>query len=299
MRILLLGANGQLGKTLSGKLAALGDVKACTRTETDLTDAASIRRTINSYQPDIIVNAAAYTAVDKAETERELAFQVNAEAVGVLSQEAAQRDIWLIHYSTDYVFDGSKTEPYSETDPPLPVNVYGESKLAGEQAVKNSGCKHLIFRTTWVIGPHGQNFARTILRLAKERPELNIINDQFGVPATPALIARVTADAISAISTGSAWPGGLYHLTPQGATSWFGIARTLLHLAAQKGVPLTAGQDAIHPIPTDAYPTPARRPANSLLNTGKLQQHISFDLPDWESEFLKVAEVIIEESKST
>lgn len=295
MRILLLGSNGQLGKELSRSLSSVGKLKACTRLEVDLIYSGSITDAIDVFKPDIIVNAAAYTAVDKAESERDLAFKINAEAVGVLAKEAALRDIWLIHYSTDYVFDGTKTEPYLETDEPNPINTYGESKLAGEQAITASGCKHFIFRTTWVIGRDGKNFAKTILRLAKERDTLSVINDQFGVPTSPALITKITADAIKALKTDKAWPVGIYHLVPQGETNWFDVAQTLLQLASRAKVSLKSDADSLKAITTTDYPTPASRPANSRLNTDRLEQQIIFKLPNWKEDFSMVAINIIKE----
>nr|VFK79281.1 MAG: dTDP-4-dehydrorhamnose reductase [Candidatus Kentron sp. SD] len=298
MRILLLGAGGQLGRELGRTLPDLGNVKVCGRADVDLTDKHSIIEAIDAFDPDVITNAAAYTAVDKAESERDLAFKINAEAVGILANEAVKRDVRFIHYSTDYVFDGSKKGSYVETDPPNPVNVYGASKLAGEKAIIASGCKHLIFRATWVIGRDGSNFAKTVLRLATERDTLGIVNDQFGVPTAPALIAKVTVAGIAAMATSNPWPSGIYHLAPHGETTWHGIARTLLQLAREARVPLATDGSALHAITTAEYPTPAKRPLNSLLDTGKLEQQLDFKLPHWKIDFFKVANEIIEEFKS-
>ncbi len=298
VKILLLGANGQLGRELARRLPALGVVQACGRDQVDLTSEKSIVTAIDAFSPDVIVNAAAYTAVDKAESERELAFKVNADAVGLLAKEASKRNIWLIHYSTDYVFNGAKSAPYSEDDTPDPINVYGESKLAGEQAIAASGCKHLVFRTTWVIGKDGQNFAKTILRLAAERDSLGIIDDQYGVPTTPGLITRVTVDAIEAMKAERPWPPGLYHLAPRGRTTWYGIARTLLQLAQKADMPLNVDESNLRAIKTSEYPTPAKRPANSLLVLSKLEEQLGASLPEWEEEFAVVANDIIEELKA-
>lgn len=298
MRVLLLGANGQVGSVLSRKLPNLGEVKACGRKEVDLTNKSSITKTIDEFNPDVIVNAAAYTVVDKAEGERELAFKINADAVGILAHEASKRNIWLIHYSTDYVFDGTKAGRYSESDTPNPINVYGESKLAGEQVIGASGCKHLVFRTTWVIGVDGHNFAKTILRLAKERDSLRVINDQFGVPTAPALIARATTSAIESMAMEKYWPSGIYHLTPHGETTWHGIAQTVIQIAKDMGVPLAIEENALHAITTAEYPTAAKRPANSLLDTSKLEKRLNFDLPNWKVDFSAVAEEIIKELKA-
>lgn len=299
MRILLLGANGQLGQELSRTLHILGEVWSCGRAEVNLTDSAAILAAIDSFQPDVIVNAAAYTAVDRAEREPELAFEINANAVGVLANEAFKRDIWLIHYSTDYVFDGTKNTPYSEKDTPNPINVYGKSKLFGEQTIIASGCKYLIFRTSWVIGQEGQNFAKTILRLAKERTSLNVIDDQLGVPTTPSLIAKVTINAIEAIKSSTAWPLGIYNLAPQGKTTWFGIAKVLIKLAKQEQLQLKVIEKEVHPILSVEYPTPANRPTNSLMITSKLKQHLNFNLPDWKSDFSKTAKNVIKDIKSS
>ena len=246
MRILLLGENGQLGQQLRRTLPLLGEVKACGRADVDFTDHNSITAAIEAFQPDVIVNAAAYTAVDRAEKEQKRAFQVNADAVALLAEQSAKHGIWLIHYSTDYVFDGSKAEPYLESDTPNPINVYGESKLAGEEAIAASGCNHLLYRTPWVIGRDGPNFAKTILALACDRNTLNIVNDQFGVPTTPALIAKVTAEAIRAIASGQPWPVGLYHLAPRGKTTWFGIAQSLFRLARKQQLPLSLDAESPH-----------------------------------------------------
>ncbi len=299
MRLLLLGANGQLGQELNHRLSSVGEVKACRRSDVDLTDHHSIIAAIDAFSPDVIVNAAAYTAVDKAETEPELAFKINADAVGVLANEADKHNIWLIHYSTEYVFDGTATTFYSETDATNPINIYGKSKLAGERAITENGCKHLIFRTTWIIGQYGRhNFAKTILRLAKEHSSLNIVNDQFGVPTTPALIAKVTATAIKDIATSNAWPSGIYHLAPRGQTTWHEIAQTLIHLANEEQLNITVDKRSVHPIKTTDYPTAAKRPPNSLLNTNRLEQYIKFNLPHWEDDFSIVAKEIIKDLRS-
>lgn len=296
MRILLLGANGQLGSTLEHNLHSLDELKTCTRAEVNFSDSASIKKAIAIYKPDCIVNAAAYTAVDKAEDEQALAFTVNAEAVGIIAQEAKRRGALLIHYSTDYVFDGAKKEPYLETDGTNPINVYGHSKLAGERAILASGCRHLIFRTSWVIGPNGNNFAKTILRLAGEREALNIVSDQYGVPTSTDLISKVTVEAIRSMNK-SDWPSGIYHLAPKGQTTWFGIARTLIQVANANNVPLSTNENAVYPILTSQYPTPAARPQNSLLNTSKLDRVLSFDIPQWSDDFYGVANQIIKKFK--
>lgn len=295
MRILLLGANGQLGSELAIGLSELGEVMACRRKDVDLTDSTSIITAIDEFNPDVIVNAAAYTAVDKAEVEYDLAFKINADAVAVLAYEASARNIWLIHYSTDYVFDGTKVGRYSESDTTNPLNVYGLSKLAGEQVIVTSRCKYLIFRTSWVVGVGGHNFVKSILHLAIERDSLSVINDQYGVPTPTTLISRVTSLAIKSIAMEENWPSGLYHLAPKGKTTWHDIAQTVIQLSKDKGVPLTIEKNALHTVTTDEYPTAARRPANSLLDTSKIESLLNIDLPDWKDDFPNLVDEIIKE----
>lgn len=285
MKILLLGKDGQVGWELQRSLAPLGEVLALnSRSEGycgDLADLPGLARTVQDWAPEVIVNAAAYTAVDKAESEREQAFRVNAEAVGVLAEAAAASGALLVHYSTDYVFPGQGVTPWRETDDVGPLNVYGQSKLAGEQAIQASGCKHLIFRTCWVYAARGNNFARTMLRLASERDTLGVIDDQFGAPTGAELIADVTAHAIVATRRDAAL-SGLYHLAAAGETTWCGYARFVLEQAAAAGVALKVSAEAVNALTTDAYPTPAKRPANSRLDTHKLEKAFGLRLPDWQ-----------------
>ena len=295
MKILLLGANGQLGKELERQLSSVGSVEAFSRESLDITNNAALQDTIRSVRPNIIVNAAAYTAVDKAENDAEFAHAVNADAVANLAQIVREQNLWLFHYSTDYVFDGSKRSPYIETDTPNPINVYGASKLAGEAAIAEADCRHFIFRTTWVIGKDGHNFAKTILRLASERDALKVIDDQIGVPTSPSLIARVTIDAMRAVKKGKAWPQGIYHLAPEGKTSWHEIAQTLVAYAKQQHIPLRTHAADIQAITTEEYPTVAKRPLNSQLDTNKLRSQLSFYLPHWKDDFLAVAGDIVKE----
>ncbi|UST72982.1 MULTISPECIES: dTDP-4-dehydrorhamnose reductase [Pseudomonas] len=285
MRILLLGKNGQVGWELQRSLAPLGEMIALDRHlvdgfSGDLSNLESLRATIRQVKPDVIVNAAAYTAVDKAESETELADLVNGLASGVMAQEAAALGAWLVHYSTDYVFSGQGVTPWQETDAVAPVNHYGSSKLAGEQAIIVSGCKHLIFRTSWVYGARGNNFARTMLRLAKDRETLNVIADQIGAPTGADLIADVTALAIQQVLKHPEL-AGLYHLAAAGEVSWYGYASHVLDFAKAQGEELAVM--AVNPIETAAYPTPARRPLNSRLDTQKLRKNFSLHLPDWQS----------------
>jgi dTDP-4-dehydrorhamnose reductase len=298
MRILLLGANGQLGKELERQLSSVANVASFPRESLDITNHKSVRDAVRCVQPNIIVNAAAYTAVDKTETDTEHANAVNAEAVANLAQIAQKKGAWLIHYSTDYVFDGNKPTPYIETDASNPINVYGASKLAGETAIGAADCQHLIFRTSWVIGKDGNNFAKTILRLAAEGNSLKVISDQLGVPTSPSLISKITIDAIRAIKQGKAWPHGIYHLAPQGVSSWHEIAKTLIAHAEQQRVQLSTQTADIQAITTPEYPTAAKRPLNSQLDTSKLRAQLSFDLPHWKDDFLAAASDIVKELKT-
>jgi len=295
MKILLIGSNGQLGRELERQLSSVGNVAAFPRSALDITNHRAVRDAVLAIHPNIIVNAAAFTAVDKAETDSERANSVNAEAVANLVQIAQKEGAWLIHYSTDYVFDGSKPTPYIETDAPNPINVYGASKLAGETAIAAADCQHLIFRTSWVIGKDGNNFAKTILRLAAERNSLKVISDQLGVPTSPSLISKITIDAIRAIKQDKAWPQGIYHLAPQGVSSWHEIAKTLIVYAEQQRVQLNTQVENIQAITTAEYPTAAKRPLNSQLDTHKLRAQLSFDLPHWKDDFLAVASDIVKE----
>jgi len=284
MKVLLLGKDGQVGWELQRSLAPLGQLLALNaRSQAycgDLANLPGLAKTVRAYAPDIIVNAAAYTAVDKAESDREQAFKVNAEAVRVLAHAAADCGALLVHYSTDYVFAGQGTQPWREDDAVAPLNTYGESKLAGEQAIQAAGCQHLILRTSWVYAARGNNFAKTMLRLAVERDSLGVIDDQHGAPTGAELIADITAHAISATLRNPAL-AGLYHLAASGETSWCGYARYVLQQAAAQGVPLKAHAEQVKPLTTAAYPTPARRPANSRLDTRKLQKAFALTLPDW------------------
>lgn len=285
MKILLLGKNGQVGWELQRSLAPLGELIALDRHQADglngdLSNPEALRATIRQVQPDVIVNAAAYTAVDKAESETELADRVNGIAAGVMAEEAAASGAWLVHYSTDYVFNGQGTAAWRETDAVAPVNHYGFSKLAGERAITASGCKHLIFRTSWVYGARGNNFAKTMLRLASDRETLSVVADQIGAPTGADLIADVTAQALrQALQQPEL--AGLYHLAAAGEVSWHGYASEVIAFAKANGELLAV--KAIEPVETTAYPTPAHRPLNSRLNTQKLRATFSLHLPDWQS----------------
>lgn len=281
MRLLVLGKSGQVGTELRRSLAPLGDVIALGHAEASLEDPAQLKQLVLDASPDIIVNAGAYTAVDKAEREPEQADRINHLAVGELADLARQRNAWLIHYSTDYVFDGAKPFPYVESDPTNPISVYGRTKCDGEIAALKDGTKALVFRTSWVHAGHGHNFIRTILRLAGERDSLNIVDDQIGAPTPAALIADVTATAIGRAAQDGSLGTGLYHLTAGGETSWFGLACFVVETALSHGAALKLTPDRIQPISTTAYPTPAARPANSRLDTSKLRAALGLSLPDW------------------
>ena len=285
MRILLFGAKGQVGIELQRSLQRLGEIIACDQEEIDLTDLRNLSAEIQTISPCAIVNAAAYTAVDKAESEPELAKTVNADAVEVMANEAKRLNIPLIHYSTDYVFDGTNTKPYVEDDKTNPLSVYGKTKLQGEEAIRFSGCNHLIFRTSWVYSPHGTNFAKTMLRLAAEREGLSIVSDQFGVPTSATLLADIPTECLEKTLASPyelSSTSGTYHLTPSGKTNWFEFAKRVITLALEHGEELKITPDLIKPILTTDYPTPAARPTNSLLNTNKLIKTFDVYLPPWE-----------------
>ena len=276
-KILLIGRNGQVGRELQRTLAPLGEVMAMDRRALDLARPEAIRKAIHAVRPDIIVNAAAYTAVDQAESEPDLAMAINGLAPGVMAEEAKKSGALLVHYSTDYVFDGSKATPYTENDTPDPINAYGRSKLAGEQAIQGAACRHLIFRTSWVYGRHGKNFLRTIQRLAKEKEQLSIVDDQIGAPTWSRMIAEATALALRG-DPRNEQNSGLYHMTSSGQTSWHGFARAILDAQGWNG--------RLLPIPAKDYPLPAQRPANSTLGNDKLAAMFALALPDWRQALL-------------
>ena len=274
MKILLTGPTGQVGAALLETLPGLGEIVAASHARLDLANPDSIRRVVGAARPEVIVNAAAYTAVDKAESEHDAAFAVNATAPGVLGEEAERAGALLVHYSTDYVFDGAKPAPYIEEDEPNPLNAYGASKLAGERAIVGSGCRHLILRTSWVYGPRGSNFYLTMLRLARERAELRVVDDQIGAPTSSLGIARATALLIGKGAE------GLYHMTAAGETTWCGFARAILARAGF-ATPVVA-------IRTGDYPTPARRPRNSRLDCSRLRADFGLSLAPWEKQLAEV-----------
>jgi dTDP-4-dehydrorhamnose reductase len=285
MKILLFGKGGQVGWELQRSLAPLGELVALDFDSQELcgnfTDLEGLAATVAAVRPDVLVNAAAHTAVDKAESEPELTHTLNALAPGVLAQAAQALGSLMVHYSTDYVFDGSGRQRWKESDTPAPLNVYGRTKLEGERLVARHCPNHLIFRTSWVYAARGANFAKTMLRLAGERDKLTVIDDQFGAPTGAELLADVTAHAVRAVRR-NAPLAGLYHLTAGGETSWHGYARFVIEQAARSGVALKAGADAVQPVPTSAFPTPAERPRNSRLDTSRLEAAFDLRLPAWQ-----------------
>jgi dTDP-4-dehydrorhamnose reductase len=294
-KILITGSNGQVGFELQRSLAPLGEVIALDRSRCDLADPESVRAAIREVRPNVIVNSAAYTAVDKAEADEVTAQAVNGDAPGIIGEEAAKLGALVIHYSTDYVFDGTQLGAYLETDTTNPLSVYGRTKLAGENALAASGARHLIFRTSWVFGAYGKNFIKTILRLALERSELKIVADQFGAPTGSALLADTSAQIASRFLFQAAedFPCGVYHLTAAGETSWHGFARYVVEKAVGAGLGLQACADSILPISTRDYPTPAVRPANSRLETAKFRNTFGLQSPDWTQGVDQVLDVIL------
>ena len=297
MTILLFGKTGQVGWELQRSLAPLGPVVALDTRSTeycgDFTRLQGLADTVRAIKPRLIINAAAHTAVDKAESEEPLARQINALAPGVLAREAQALGAWLVHYSTDYVFNGSGTQPWVETDATGPLSAYGRTKLEGEQAIQASGCQHLIFRTSWVYAARGGNFAKTMLRLGRERTDLTVIDDQMGAPTGADLIADITAHAVRQAMQQPEL-AGIYHLVAAGETSWHGYARFVLNNARARGIELAVTDDRIKPVPTSAFPTPAARPSNSRLCTDKLRAAFQLNLPSWEHGVTRMLDEILD-----
>ncbi|MHA3737413.1 dTDP-4-dehydrorhamnose reductase [Pseudomonas sp. Eth.TT006] len=285
MKILLLGKNGQIGWELQRALAPLGELVAYGHNPAqglavDLADAEALRSVIRAVEPNLIVNAAAYTAVDKAESDKEQVDRVNAQSCEVMAQEAKALSAWLVHYSTDYVFSGQGSDPWKETDAVAPLNQYGLSKAAGEQAIVQSGCQYLILRTSWVYAQRGNNFAKTMLRLAREREELNVVSDQVGAPTAADLIADVTVLAVQKALVNPDLKG-IYHLAADGETTWYSYANYIFDFARECGEELAVSM--VNPVASSSYPTPARRPMNSRLDTRKLRKSFSIHLPSWQA----------------
>ena len=296
MNILLFGKGGQVGWELQRSLAVLGHVTALDHDSTDhcgdFANPEGIAATVRALKPDVIVNAAAHTAVDKAESEPELARLLNATTPGVLAREAAALGAWLVHYSTDYVFDGSGTRPWVETDTPAPLSVYGRTKLEGEQLIQQSGAKHLILRTSWVYAARGGNFAKTMLRLAQERERLTVIDDQWGAPTGAELLADVTAHALRQLQQ-RPQDGGLYHVVAGGETNWNLYAKYVIEQAQQAQTAIKIKATEVAPVPTSAFPTPAMRPHNSRLDTRKLQATFGLQLPPWQQGVARILAEIL------
>ena len=286
--ILLVGRIGQVGWELRRTLAPIARVTSLDFPDIDLSQPESIRQAVRETRPRIIINAAAYTAVDKAESEPELAMKINGVAPGILAEAAAKSGALLVHYSTDYIFDGTKREPYVETDPPNPVSAYGRSKLAGDQSVQAAGGAHLVFRLCWVYGSRGQNFMLTMMRLARERETLRVVCDQIGCPTWSRMIAETTAQALKQALAASDWNAftGVYHLAASGAVTWHSFAQAIVDLMPAEGRKCTR----IEPISTPQYPTPAKRPAYSVLGCGKLESTFGLRLPDWKESLQQVLE---------
>jgi dTDP-4-dehydrorhamnose reductase len=283
-RVLILGAGGQLGTELQNSFAGTGPLVAVDREAVDFTVPDQIRAIVRDVQPDVILNSAAYTAVDRAESEQEMARAINAEAPRILAEEALRSNALLVHYSTDYVFDGSKAAPWTEDDATGPLNAYGASKLAGEEAIRKVGGRFLIFRTSWVYGPHGKNFLLTMLRLGRERESLSIVDDQFGGPTTSIELARATRAIVDGVLVGKFgaaqdW-AGLYHMTCSGTTTWCGFTKAIF---ARAGALLDSKRPKITPITSELYPMPARRPRHSVLSNEKLEARFGIRLSSWES----------------
>ena len=294
MKILLTGKNGQVGFELQRSLAPLAEIVAVDHADCDLSNPEAIRSLVRQTRPDIIVNPAAYTAVDKAEAEPELAASVNATAPGILAEEAASLGALLVHYSTDYVFDGVMAGAYRETDATNPQSVYGRTKRDGEVAARNANARHLILRTSWVVGAHGGNFAKTMLKLAAERDSLNVVADQWGAPTSAALLADITAHLVRQCHSGpEAFPYGTYHCVAGGETNWCDYARFVIGEATRTGRPMKVTPEAVRAITTADYPTPARRPANSRLDTNSLKTTFGLELPHWQAGLGHVLQQII------
>jgi len=292
-RVLLLGAGGQLGMELKRELDAESELTALARTDLDFTDEDAIRAAVRLTKPEIVVNAAAYTAVDKAESESELCAQVNAVAPGVIADEIGKTNGWLIHYSTDYVFDGSGNKPWLESDATGPLGVYGQTKLDGELAIAATGCRHVILRTSWVYAAEGRNFLHTMLRLGKEREQLKIVDDQIGAPTTAEALTEATQVVLRRLisSKTSASPAGVYHLTCGGSTSWCGFAKAIFEaFSSRQRVP------EVLPIPSEAYPTPAKRPRNSRLCCDKFFGQFGYCMPEWQDALRDVASTLLARS---
>lgn len=294
MKILLTGKDGQVGFELQRALAPLGTLVAVGRDSCDLANEAALRALVREVRPDVIVNSAAYTAVDKAEADQAPAFAINTEAPRILGEEAARLDGLVLHFSTDYVFNGEQDRPYAEHDVPDPRNVYGLSKYRGELALADACARHLVLRTSWVLGAHGSNFARTVLRLGAERDSFGVVADQYGAPTSAALLADLCAHLLRQYGRSADVPFGTYHVAASGTTTWYDYARFVLAEAHAAGTPLKAGPDAVLALETQAYPTPAKRPRSSRLDTALFCTTFGVRLPPWEEGVRQVLQQIVE-----
>ena len=290
MKILLLGSNGQIGTHLQKSLAGIGEIKPCTRKDCDLTSLKKLQKLIQEYAPNIIINAAAYTNVDKAESEFQKVQAINVDAVELMAQMAKNLGAILIHYSSDYIFDGTKTTPYTEGDKANPLSVYGLTKFQGEEKIKNSGCSYLILRTSWIYSPHGSNFVNTIIRLAKEKETLSIVNDQIGAPTSAEFVAEITAQCLkNGINSKNT---GTYHLTAENSVSWYEFAKYILNYLQNKGVNFRLNPNNIIPITAKEYNLPATRPQNSTLNTELIKKTFALQISSWENQIEQMLSTI-------
>ncbi len=296
MKILILGSNGQLGIELKNSLKDLGELLNLSKDDLDITDKEKVIKVLSTFNPDFLINAGAYTNVEEAENNAELAFKVNGEALGFIAKEVSLRKIKLIHFSTDYVFDGLKTGRYKEEDLTNPTNVYGHSKLLGEQLITKTQCNYYIFRTTWVVSKNGKNFAKTILNLIKNKSEIKVIKDQIGVPTSTELISKVIRNLLESSLNNQVWEKGIYNLTPIGSTSWFNVARYIYQIAKENNLRLSLKIDDILPILSSDYPSKIKRPLNSLLDISKVNRMIDFELPKWEDDLYKIVIKLIKEN---
>jgi len=293
MKVLVTGGSGQVGFELRRQLATLGEILAPDRATLDLSSADAVDAFLAHHQPDLVVNAAAYTAVDNAESDQQTATRLNADLPAQLASYCQQRSCWLVHYSSDYVYSGEGSMPWQESDATAPCNAYGATKLAGDEAVAKSGCQHLIFRTSWVYSAHGKSFLSTMLRLGAERDTLSIVGDQIGSPTPARLIALVTQQALLLTQEpGRSVSSGVYHLAPKGEVSWHGFACEIFQQAGLAGLPIMISPEGVSSIPTTDYPTPALRPLNSRLSVGKLEAALGIVLPSWQSQLALTVEEI-------
>jgi len=296
MRILLIGSKGQLGSELNISLKKYGEIIDSDRSKLDLENHEKISLYIEQIHPTIIINASAYTNVEEAEDNETLASKINFKAVSILAQISKKLDILLIHFSTDYVFDGTKKDPYLEDDLPCPINIYGKTKLEGEKAIQESGCKYYIFRVSWLIGKYGSNFAKKIIYFAKNKENLKVINDQKGVPTSPRLIGEVMNQLIKSYQTNSIWDFGIYNLNPRGEASWFIIAKFIINFINEMDNKNSFLVKSVQPVSTNEFKTKAKRPLNSLLDNSKLEKVLGYELNDWESYFINDLKEILHNS---